>query len=60
MLSFSQRDPSLRAPPPDPAANLSPAHQAHRPNVSRPSLKITRHDNREPPWDVSFEVSRLA
>ncbi len=26
------------------------------PTVSRPSLKITRHDDREPPWEVSFEV----
>jgi hypothetical protein len=24
--------------------------------VSRPSLKITRHDDRKPPLDVSFEV----
>lgn len=26
------------------------------PTVSRPTLKITRHDDREPPGDVSFEV----
>jgi hypothetical protein len=26
------------------------------PTVSRPSLKITRHDDRDPPGDVSFEV----
>lgn len=24
--------------------------------MSRPSLRITRHDNREPPDDISFEV----
>jgi hypothetical protein len=36
---------TLVAPHPDPSPNLSPTHQEHRFNVSRPSLKITRLDD---------------
>src|SRR5271156_3986095 len=42
--------------PHDPTANLSPTHRSTVAAVSRPSLKIIRHDDRRPPGDVSFEV----
>jgi len=35
---------------------LAAPNRSAIPTVSRPSLKITRHDDREPPRDVSFEV----
>ena len=39
-----------------PAHKLPPAERRTTRTVSRPSLKITRHDDRKPPGDVSFEV----
>ena len=46
----------LLAPHPNPLANLMPTSPSTVPTVSRPWLKMTRHDDRQPPGDVSFEV----
>jgi hypothetical protein len=44
------------APHLDPAHMLLPPDRRTVQTVSRPSLKISRHDDREPPGDVTFEV----
>src|SRR5271156_1272141 len=56
LVLHRRRPQPLVAPHPDPPATLSPAARSTVPTVTRPSLKITRHDDRDPPEGVSFEV----
>lgn len=46
----------LLAPSLDPAHMLLPPEGRTVRTVSRPTLKITRHDDRDPPGNVSFDV----